>query len=623
MTLDTSDTQLLTNMLTSRLYEKPVESLVRETLSNALDAHIEAGSSKPVVFGTIYEDDCTYYICKDEGFGISPEKMRNVVSKWGASTKKTSAVQHGIYGLGFKSPLAYTESFFINTVCNGIAYQYLMYRGENQAEIALLSETSTTEKSGTTIKVPVGQQSYNDSFESAITKYSAYLKNVVPVLNNIPIKYKMFDAGKWLYSTNGRGIQLLLGDIIYDCPGDLITKRYYSNDPTMAIRIPVDSGVIPVQSREGLLITEETLGVIRRYIDAAYDDIIKRFRKQSNNNSYLKEFVKSDLRLALPKLYIKHDDCTIGEIDLHNLATILSRTEPVLFFPNTDVKFVWDTDKLEKYYIISSRNHTNSLKRLGKGNCILIDESPLPPGKKSFLKDRRYEVFTERPDVLPEGTDDFGKYFREFVKSLTIPSSSIEFTPKDREIKIKMPYYLDNFLKTAETDPETFNKKLVLLASVKEAKQLEKNNDLIWKRRSYLFDANFTAHKNICDKLFKKYSNIISVKDAYKHERVIKMCIQACTACTTRQFIHYSDYIPDIHKNFFEESFSHGDNILVTLSEKIDRKMFTDHPEYANLIKAEKLCKKYKHLLWINREYNNPEFDKFMKQIINLKINKA
>ena len=72
------------------------------------------------------------YRIKDFGPGISPDRMSNIFIQYTASTKRDDNVQTGGFGLGAKTPFAYSNSFVIVTVMNGIKYQYNCYIDETK-----------------------------------------------------------------------------------------------------------------------------------------------------------------------------------------------------------------------------------------------------------------------------------------------------------------------------------------------------------------------------------------------------------------------------------------------------------------------------------------------------------
>src|SRR5206468_2322508 len=97
-------------LLRNKLYNNPINSVVRELTSNAYDANVENKNEHiPVVISLPGE----YLIIKDDGVGLSADRLQNVFCVYGESTKRDSDDFIGGYGLGGKSVFAYSQSFHI------------------------------------------------------------------------------------------------------------------------------------------------------------------------------------------------------------------------------------------------------------------------------------------------------------------------------------------------------------------------------------------------------------------------------------------------------------------------------------------------------------------------------
>lgn len=172
--------------------------MIRELTTNAFDAHKEAGVKDAVAVG--FNSKLTEFFVQDFGTGLSPERVDNIYSKYLASTKEQTDDEHGYWGLGSKSPLAYADAFTIETIFDGKKYIYMMSKGETNTELTLLSTEDTDQRNGTKISVVVKQDDIG-KFKAAASAQLAYFDNVFFMNMGIDNDYKIFRGKHFSYST--------------------------------------------------------------------------------------------------------------------------------------------------------------------------------------------------------------------------------------------------------------------------------------------------------------------------------------------------------------------------------------------------------------------------------------
>lgn len=99
MSLDTDSAQFLMQMLSKNLYSDPIGSTVRETCSNALDSHRRADVSDPIIVTLAHGNGYSYeFSVEDFGIGLDDDDVKNIISKYGKSTKRGIASELGMFG---------------------------------------------------------------------------------------------------------------------------------------------------------------------------------------------------------------------------------------------------------------------------------------------------------------------------------------------------------------------------------------------------------------------------------------------------------------------------------------------------------------------------------------------
>jgi hypothetical protein len=181
------DMGVVTKLLRSSIYSDPIGTIVREYTSNCLDAHAEAGIEDVPVEVSITAStrdilvEANYTISfQDYGIGISPDRIANIFCNYGASTKRESNDYIGGFGIGAKSMFAYTNTFFVRTVHNGVEYLYNCLLDENDdSTIELVYSTETTERSGTKVFASILSDNDVQAFKRAIGKQLLFVQNKV------------------------------------------------------------------------------------------------------------------------------------------------------------------------------------------------------------------------------------------------------------------------------------------------------------------------------------------------------------------------------------------------------------------------------------------------------------
>lgn len=290
--IDPRNLEFITTLLSSNLYSNPEESFVREIVSNAWDSHVEAGNTDVPVIIKFKNDNYNKSITiRDYGTGISPKRFKEIYCNIGSSTKRDSNEFIGGFGIGKYSALACTNTTYITSYYNGIAYYYVMIKNGNAITTNLLMEKPTEEKNGVevTIKNIASLYSYTKALKNIIFFPNIYIDGAhydshINEVNNSKIK----KFNKFAVSSIALDSKLLLGNVLYPCnnnhfpPGiqDFLRSISYTG-----IVIKFDVGEVNITpNRESIIYNSDTIKKISNRILEAKKEIEDLIDKKLSKN---------------------------------------------------------------------------------------------------------------------------------------------------------------------------------------------------------------------------------------------------------------------------------------------------------------------------------------------------
>lgn len=170
-------------VLSDTLYQDKIGSLVREVSTNGYDGHIMAGK-QDIPFEIHLPDSFEpWFSVRDFGVGLSKESVTTIYTTYFMSTKDQSNDTVGAFGLGAKTPFAYTDQFTIESNFDGVKTIYSAFiNGAGIPNIAEMHSEETTEGNGVEIKVAVKTEDFS-RFRAAVAKQLKYFK-VKPIILN-------------------------------------------------------------------------------------------------------------------------------------------------------------------------------------------------------------------------------------------------------------------------------------------------------------------------------------------------------------------------------------------------------------------------------------------------------
>lgn len=293
------DQGMLFDILRNKMYNDPIRAICREITCNARDAHREVGKGDVPIQISLPTALDSRLIIKDFGPGISPSRMSNVFIKYTASTKRSSNLQTGGFGLGAKTPFSYSDTFNIVTVHDGIKYNYTCYIDETKVgKIALLSQEDTSEPNGTEIIIPVDKKDWY-TFDDAIKEYVAYFE-VTPLINGND-KWKfitpvMLEGSNWKMRRSSTYDVLILVDGVPYMTSRNVLSKYIDTSwlpRGHLFEISFNVGELSLAAnRESISFDDSTIEVIKSAFAKAAVEQKKKFYDSVSIASSLKEAIK-------------------------------------------------------------------------------------------------------------------------------------------------------------------------------------------------------------------------------------------------------------------------------------------------------------------------------------------
>ena len=167
------------DILSNKLYSDPILAIVRELLCNAYDSHVVAGTTDIPIDITFPNNLENTFTIRDYGTGLSKESIYELYTTFFGSNKSDSNDLTGGFGLGSKTPFAYTTSFSVTSYYNGTESRYLVTKKDGYPTIYEISDTPTTEHNGLKIVIPISKDNYdNNKFFTTFQNYIYYIPEI-------------------------------------------------------------------------------------------------------------------------------------------------------------------------------------------------------------------------------------------------------------------------------------------------------------------------------------------------------------------------------------------------------------------------------------------------------------
>lgn len=424
MSLDMESAHVLMQMLSKNLYSDPIGSTVRESASNALDSHRRAGTTDPIIVSLKINEQNNYeFAVEDFGTGLDADDVENIISKYGKSTKRNSDTELGMMGLGFKSPLAYSSSFYFVCRKNGVERKYMMYEGEDVNTIDLLYETPTGERNGVKVIVPV---KINDrhAFLEKIKNQLAYFESVyfdVNVQNNIITNNFTIYRGEHFQISEmntDQYVHICLDNVYY--PLDYAKLGINNSIPIpVGLRFGLTDGLYPTPNREQLIYSTTAIKTIKDKLEKVAAYMVEKYNENSVDCKDIHEIFNY---YASADRYITIANQKINTTKICNYTTVSYKKPEYANYKNTNFELLY---KNKDYLFYEYRNHINytrgQFRQVTSNWDAMVNYSHIRNPKEIYVYD---ETFVGNK--------------KSYIKSLLPPNDykSIRFLKKNKKIHL-------------------------------------------------------------------------------------------------------------------------------------------------------------------------------------------
>lgn len=168
------------DLLSKKLYSNPIQSVIRELVSNAIDANIAAGTKDPIQVHFPNNIDPTFFV-RDTGIGMDAEKLKNVFT-YGGSDKRNTNEQIGGLGVGAKSPFSITDTFTVESTSGGIKRTAICFKGSDGCPRFKMVGEEESSISGTKIYFNVSPDNFSNFVYESVPVF-AFAQQMPDILN--------------------------------------------------------------------------------------------------------------------------------------------------------------------------------------------------------------------------------------------------------------------------------------------------------------------------------------------------------------------------------------------------------------------------------------------------------
>ncbi len=286
------------NILSSGLYSDKAAAVLREIGCNAMDAHIMGDcADKPFQVKLPTPLDRSFYV-KDWGPGLDDRELRELYTTYGWSSKQNNDEVTGAFGLGSKSPFAYTlqneddaDGFTVESAKNGRKAIYTCYIDETGAPAISRMHEGPADADwphGVKVTFPVQSRDISEFHEKARDIYRWFkvkpeVLGLDSKLAEVEFKFRgSFFAMQPKEGYNDRSPCIIMGNVRYPVNASRIRDLTKCEEALLRANIhmwvPMGT-VMMTPSREELEYTERTRKGLKEWLAKAVQEVAMKVRE--------------------------------------------------------------------------------------------------------------------------------------------------------------------------------------------------------------------------------------------------------------------------------------------------------------------------------------------------------
>lgn len=295
-------------ILSSDLYTNKIRAVVRELITNMIDAHALNGNPEKFIIQVPGRLD-PRFVCRDFGPGMSDfdiqgdDNSPGLYNSYFSSSKAESNDFIGGFGLGSKSPFSYTDTFSITSYHKGEIRGYVAYMDGDGPQIkpTFVKEMGPDDKTGIEIVVPVEEKDFRN-FAYEVSYIMRPFKDLA-IINGLDREIDYFPDFDDYYGVNPErywpdrgGLYAIYGGIVYPIDGVIRDRNWLSiRNEVNYIKFPMGSLDI-APSREALSLDDRTrkniIERVKELNEKAFNEDVKRFKESTSPRHTYRELTK-------------------------------------------------------------------------------------------------------------------------------------------------------------------------------------------------------------------------------------------------------------------------------------------------------------------------------------------